>query len=158
MQELKNPDISIIVPVYNVEKYLPQCLESLINQTYANIEIICVNDGSTDNSLEILDKYAKRDSRIIVINQKNSGVSVARNAALKIISGKYLMFVDGDDWIELNNCETAYNLIEKYNADVVMWSYIREYPNKALKKTFHLMILYMKRNMCAKNYIEECSE
>ena len=86
--------VSIIVPVYNVEKYLSKCLESLINQTLKDIEIICVNDGSTDNSLSILKEYANKDSRIKIIDKQNEGVSVARNTGIEVATGEYLMFVD----------------------------------------------------------------
>ena len=98
--------ISVIVPVYNVEQYLPQCLDSIINQTYKNLEIICVDDGSPDNSGKILDEYAKKDKRIKVIHQENQGVSVARNTGLDNATGKYIGFVDPDDWIEADYYET----------------------------------------------------
>ena len=91
--------ISIIVPVYNTAPYLPQCLDSLVNQTYRDIEIICVNDGSTDNSPDILKAYAERDSRILVIHQENLGLSGARNKGLESARGEWVMFVDSDDWI-----------------------------------------------------------
>ena len=94
--------ISIIVPVYNLEKYLPRCLNSVCNQTYKNLEIILVDDGSTDKSSDICDNWAKKDSRIIVIHKKNGGVSSARNAGIKKATGEYIHFVDGDDWLELN--------------------------------------------------------
>lgn len=94
--------VSVIVPVYNVEDYLEQCLESIISQTFGNIEIICVDDGSTDRSGEILEKFAEADSRIIVIHKKNGGLSSARNAALSRVKGKYICFVDSDDWLESN--------------------------------------------------------
>ena len=94
---MNNPGISIVVPVYNAEKYLMHCLDSLINQTMQDIEIICVNDGSKDKSLTILEDYVKRDKRIVLLNQSNSGVSVARNNALKHVRGDYYMFVDSDD-------------------------------------------------------------
>lgn len=126
--------ISIIVPVYNVEKYLPQCLDSLINQTYQNIEIICVNDGSLDNSKNILEEYASGDRRIKIINQNNQGLSAARNTGMRVASGKYLMFVDSDDWIDLCTCEKAIFLAEKNNADLVFWSYSREYSDVSKKK------------------------
>ena len=96
------PKISVIVPVYKVEKFLPKCLESLINQTLKDIEIICINDGSPDNSLKILEEYAKKDSRIKIINQKNAGPSVARNNGMSAASGEYIGFVDSDDWIDLD--------------------------------------------------------
>lgn len=91
------PEISVIIPVYNVEKYLPECLESVTGQTYGNLEAVCVNDGSTDGSGEILKSYAARDARVIAINQKNSGVAAARNTALEASRGKYIAFLDADD-------------------------------------------------------------
>lgn len=126
--------ISIIVPVYNAEKYLGQCLESLLNQTYRDIEIVCVNDGSTDSSLELLKKYAQKDERVIVIDKNNEGVSLARNKALEVVQGEYLLFVDSDDWIEITTCNDALTEIQKENADVVMWSYVREFKDKVLPK------------------------
>lgn len=126
--------ISIIVPVYNAEEYLNQCLNTLVNQTYKNIEIICINDGSVDDSLDILFSYASKDSRVIVINKENTGVSDSRNVGIKNASGKYIMFVDSDDWIELNTCETAIESIELLNADIVMWSYISEGTNNSMHK------------------------
>lgn len=97
--------VSVIVPVYNVERYLERCLQSIINQTFTNIEIICVNDGSTDSSGKILEEYAKEDSRIIVISKENGGLSSARNAALPYVKSKFIYFVDSDDWIEKNALE-----------------------------------------------------
>lgn len=94
--------VSIIVPVYNVEKYLDKCLDSIINQTYKNLEIILINDGSTDNSSEICEKYAKIDNRIIVVNNINKGVSYARNCGIKLSTGKYILFVDSDDTVDIN--------------------------------------------------------
>lgn len=102
-----NPKISVIIPVYNVEKYLEKCLDSVINQTYKNLEIICINDGSPDNSHTILEEYAKKDERIIVINQENAGVSAARNHGLDIATGEYIAFVDSDDWLEPECYELA---------------------------------------------------
>ena len=107
MVELKAALLSVIIPVYNVEPYLEQCLDSVVNQTYKNLEIICINDGSTDNSLKILEKYQKKDKRIKVINQKNKGVSVARNAGLDVATGEYIAFVDSDDYLELNAYEES---------------------------------------------------
>lgn len=126
--------ISIIVPCYNVEEYLRQCLDSIVNQTYTNLEIICVNDGSTDNTLSILNEYASNDNRIAIVNQKNTGLSGARNAALKRSTGEYIVFVDSDDYIELNTCKIAINEIEKYNSDIVLWNYVKEYKNKSINK------------------------
>lgn len=128
------PLVSIIVPIYNTAKYLPKCLDSLINQSYKNMEIICVNNGSTDGSNEILENYKYKDNRIRIINTTNEGVSNARNEALKHIKGDYLMFVDSDDWIEIDTCQTVIKKVVKCNVDVVMWSYIREFSNKSLPK------------------------
>ena len=107
--------VSIIIPIYNVEKYLTKCIESVINQTYKNLEIILVNDGSTDNSKEIIDKYSLIDSRIKVINKKNGGLSEARNAGIEIAKGDYIGFLDSDDWIELNMYEKLYKYIKQEN-------------------------------------------
>ena len=93
--------ISIIIPIYNAEKYIERCINSLKNQTYKNIEIICINDGSTDNSLNILKRIAITDNRITIIEQENKGVSVARNKGIESAKGKYIMFLDADDWFEL---------------------------------------------------------
>lgn len=123
--------ISIIVPVFNIAEYLNKCLISLINQSYNRIEIICVNDGSSDNSLDILEKFSKRDSRIKIISQKNQGLSAARNTGISNAQGEYMVFVDGDDWADVNMCEIAYKTAKKTKADIVMWSYIKEYPNVA---------------------------
>lgn len=127
-----NMKISIILPVYNTEKYLEKCLDSLVNQSYKDIEIVCVNDGSTDQSLIILEKYALEDTRIVIVNKENGGLSSARNAGLEVIHGEYVMFVDSDDWIDTDTCEKALNAALSINADVVLWSYIREYPDKSL--------------------------
>lgn len=121
---MQNNDIkfSIIVPVYNVEKYLPKCLDSLVNQTYSNIEIICINDGSTYSSLKILEEYAKKDNRIKIINQENQGVSVARNEGIDNAIGDYILFVDADDWIEINTCDILNKKIEKNNLDLIIFN------------------------------------
>ncbi len=124
--------ISIIVPVYNVEAYLSKCLDSLINQTYQDLEIICVNDGSTDGSLGILQQYAVRDKRIKLITRENRGISVSRNEALENASGEYVMFVDSDDWISEQTCEKALNAIQANDCNLVLWSYIREFRDKSL--------------------------
>ena len=121
--------VSIIVPVYNVEKYLERCLDSLINQTLTNIEIVCINDGSTDNSGKILDDYAAKDNRIKVIHQNNAGQAVARNNGLKIANGNYINFVDSDDWVDLDFIEKLYNAAERNNADISSASIIRKRQN-----------------------------
>ena len=128
------PLISIIVPVYNAENYLEKCLGSLIKQAYGNIEIICVNDGSLDNSLSILQKFHEQDERIVIVNKKNEGVSVARNIALEKIKGDYLLFVDSDDWIEESTVEVALKTMLENNADLVMWPYVKEYKGSSVNK------------------------
>ncbi len=116
--------ISVIMPVYNMEKYLSQALESLINQTLEDIEIICIDDCSTDNSLKILKKYAARDKRIILLEQKeNLGQGIARNRALDIAKGEYIMCLDPDDWLELDACEICYNQISKNQNDFVIFNH-----------------------------------
>ena len=127
-----SPKISIIVPVYNVETYLADCLDSLVNQTMSDIEIICVNDGSNDGSLDVLKRYASHDERIILINQPNSGVSVARNKALKHVKGEYYMFVDSDDWLDLDACRVAYDNAIQNDADCLMFSYTKEFGNHSI--------------------------
>lgn len=114
----KSPLISIIIPVYNVEKYLKECLNSVVNQTYANLEIILVNDGSTDKSPQICDEFALQDSRIKVFHQKNSGVSSARNKGLDSVSGDFITFVDSDDTIEKEHIQNMVNLL-KDDTDIV---------------------------------------
>lgn len=112
--------ISIIIPIYNAEKYLDNCLNSLLNQTYKNIEIVCVNDGSTDNSINILNKYAKLDSRIKIFSQENKGPAAARNLGLRNIKGNFLMFCDADDSYTQNMCEHMLNAMISQNVDIVM--------------------------------------
>ena len=139
--------VSIIVPVYNVEDYLSQCIDSLINQTLKDIEIICVDDKSTDNSLNILKDYASKDSRIIILEQEiNQGQGVARNRALDVAKGDYIMFCDPDDWYELDACELAYNQISSNNNDMVLFSLNRYYEDSGdivKKNHFNLMKDYI---------------
>ena len=115
--------VSIIVPVYNMEKRLNKCLDSLINQTYKNIEIIVVNDGSMDHSLDIIREYQAKDSRINVINQRNMGISEARNNGLAIATGDYLCFADSDDYVELDMIEELVNKITTDKSDIVVCDY-----------------------------------
>lgn len=118
-----NKKISIIVPIYNVQEYIERALESIVNQTYNNLEIILINDGSTDSSLKICEKYEKTDKRIKLISQKNKGLSGARNTGLETATGEYIMFIDPDDTFELDACEKLYKAIEKTNADYVIANY-----------------------------------
>lgn len=128
------PTVSIIVPAYNVESYIQQCMDSILKQTYPNIEVICVDDGSTDASGEIIDRYAKADARILTIHVPNSGVASARNTALSYATGEYVTFVDGDDWIDTTTCEKAVLHAEAQHVDLVIWPYIREFPNHSAPK------------------------
>lgn len=121
--------ISIIVPAYNAEKYLSQCIESILTQTYSNLEIILVDDGSKDSTGNICDEYQKKDERIKVIHQLNAGVSKARNAGLDIATGKHVMFIDADDFYERNACEVLYNEISQKQADYVAGNYIHTNAN-----------------------------
>lgn len=116
--ELNKPLISVIVPVYNVEKYVGRCLTSITNQSYTNLEIIVVNDGSTDNSLSVCEAYAAKDNRIKLITQENRGLSGARNTGLKHYSGEYVTFVDSDDWIHRDMVVYLYNLLIRHNSDM----------------------------------------
>jgi len=117
------PKISVIIPAYNVEDYVAKCLDSIINQTYKNLEIIIVNDGSTDKSGEICERYAKKENRIILIHQENQGMSIARNNALDIATGEYIGFVDSDDWIEPDMYATLYDNIIAHDADISMCNF-----------------------------------
>ena len=110
--------ISVIVPIYNVEKYVNKCVGSIVNQTYTNLEIILVDDGSPDRCPEICDEWAKKDSRIKVIHKKNGGLSDARNAGMKIASGDYIAFVDSDDWIAPEMYERLLMAIKNDNSDI----------------------------------------
>ena len=115
--------ITVIVPVYNVENYLEKCLDSLINQTYKNLEIIVINDGSTDNSGEICQEYAQKDNRIVYIEKENGGLSDARNVGLDKMTGSYVTFIDSDDWVELDYVEILYKKIIEYQADIAVGNY-----------------------------------
>lgn len=121
--------ISVIVPIYNVEKYLTKCIESIINQTYENLEIILVDDGSPDNCPIICDEYAKRDSRVKVIHKKNGGLSDARNAGLDIATGEYIMFIDSDDFVEIDMMESMMNNMIDNNVDLVVCNIKYIYDN-----------------------------
>jgi len=123
---MKDIKISIIIPVYNVEKYLEQCLNSVVNQTLKDIEIICVNDGSTDNSKDILNEYAEKDSRIVIIDKKNAGLGAARNTGMEHVNGEYILFLDSDDWMDLEACESLYNYTLSHDSDLMIFK-IRPY-------------------------------
>lgn len=124
--------VSVIVPVYNSGKYIEKCIESIINQTYQNIEVLIVNDGSTDNSYSICNEYAKKDSRIKLFSIENSGVSYARNLGIENAQGKFITFVDSDDWIKSNMIDFAIEKQQQTNSDIIIWSCIKSYPNREI--------------------------
>lgn len=126
MKTIKNPLVSIIVPVYNGQRYLGECIDSILNQDYENIELIIVNDGSKDASSKIIDEYAKKDKRVKAIYQKNSGVSSARNNGINNANGEYITFVDADDYLEKNYVGYLCNLIVENDADISL----TPFPNK----------------------------
>ena len=138
MSNENNIKVSVILPVYNVGQYLKECLDTVINQTLKEIEIICINDGSTDNSLEILNEYAKKDDRFIVLSQENQGQGVARNKGVELAKGKYIQFVDPDDWIELNMLDNLYNFAEEHNSQIVKFDYFEynDYSGKCKQHDF----------------------
>lgn len=137
---VKNPKISIIIPVYNTEKYLKQCLNSLINQTYSNLEIICVNDGSTDGSLNILEDYSTLDKRVKVFTQENKGQSAARNFGIEKSTGDYLSFIDSDDWVYLTLYQTFVDMIQNHEKEIDIWMFnvasFVEGQNDIIQKVF----------------------
>lgn len=117
--------ISVVIPVYNVEQYLNRCVDSVLQQTYTNLEIILVDDGSPDNSPKICDSYAQVDKRIKVVHKKNGGLASARNAGMDVMSGKYLFFLDSDDWLEADGLERLYIVAEEQKVDFVRYRYYR---------------------------------
>ena len=130
------PLISIIIPVYNVEKYLEDSINSIIKQTYRNIEIICINDGSTDSSLQILESFAKRDKRIHIISQENYGASSARNARLKVATGKYVYFFDSDDILKEDALKLIIDELNRYQSDIVLFDGTSIYETTELEEKF----------------------
>ena len=128
--------ISVIVPIYKVEAYLPRCLDSIVNQTYRNLEIILVDDGSPDGCGAICDEYAKRDARIRVIHKKNGGVSSARNAGLDIMRGEYLMFVDPDDWISQDAVQVLYDRLIQDGSDMAVGKHTDAYEDGTQNDSF----------------------
>lgn len=135
LQADKFPEISLIVPVYNVEKYLDECLSSIAAQTFASFECIMVNDGSTDSSAEICTRFAKSDPRFILVTRTNGGLSAARNTGLENSNGKYIGFVDSDDWLDAEYLATLYSLITQHKADVAQVGYFREYDSFSRTKS-----------------------
>lgn len=148
---MKNPLVSIIVPVYNTERYIRECLNSLIQQSYSHIEIIAVDDGSTDNSLCLLKELSVKDSRLKVFSQPNQGVSAARNLALSKATGTYVMFVDADDWIDLSTIEECLQAIK--DADVC---FLHTYESLAIARC--LSYCSHKRSISQKKHVSNSSE
>ena len=148
-----NELISIIVPVYNCERFLDQCIESIIGQTYRNIEAILIDDGSTDSSPSICDRFSARDSRVRVFHIDNEGASAARNTGIEKASGDYIVFCDSDDWLELNAIERMHGVMTKYNTDLVLAGYTKysermqfNLSNHRLSKTW-LAIMEDRKNI-----------
>lgn len=134
VNEMKSsPKITVIVPVYNVEKYLHRCLDSIIQQTFNDIEILLVNDGSTDQSGHICDEYQAKDSRIKVFHKTNEGISATREYAVHLAKGDYIQFVDSDDWIDLDMLERLYNVAQNNEADIVACNFIEEYGDQSVR-------------------------
>lgn len=133
----KTPLISVIVPVYKVELYLIKCIESLLIQTYTNIEIVLVDDGSPDRCGYICDEYANKDNRITVIHKNNGGLSDARNSGLQIIKGEYVTFIDSDDFIMPNHIDVLYDLILKYHVDLSISNFVHYYAAKGKEIPTH---------------------
>ena len=160
--------ISVIIPVYNVEKYLKRCLDSVVNQTYKNLEIILIDDGSTDNSGKICDEYAQKDKRIIVIHKENGGLSDARNKGLDICTGDYISFIDSDDWVDLNYFDVLLKILLEYDVDVACCDYLRtskyeqnndvSIENTQIFRDEKILEIYLEKELisaCAKLYRKE---
>ena len=126
--------VSVIIPIYNAADYLRQCLDSVVKQTYRNIQIICIDAGSADGSVDILDEYMDRDVRIQCQHVENKGVAYSRNAGLDAAEGEYILFVDADDWMDEDTIEIALTEAKSTGAEIVMWPYCREYASKSLPK------------------------
>lgn len=130
--------LSVIIPVYDVEKYIRECLDSIVNQTYKNLQIILVDDGSTDSSGKICDEYAKKDSRITVVHQENQGAGAAKNTGLDLIKGEYFSIIDSDDYIDLSMYEKMVSLMNQYDSDIAQCLFIQNYKNKKIKSGIFL--------------------
>lgn len=122
--------ISVIIPIYNVSQFLKEALDSIVEQTYRDIEIICINDGSTDNSLKIIEEYAKKDTRIIIVSQENQGLYATRQNGIKIATGDYVVFMDGDDWLDRCACEKIVDLADNTHADIIQYGLVTEATDK----------------------------
>ena len=133
-KRMKTPFFSIILPIYNVEKYLDRCVESVVNQDFDDYEMILVDDGSTDNCPKICDNYAEKYPFVKVVHKRNGGLSSARNAGLEVASGKYVFWIDSDDWIQPNTFKTIYNALLKNSVDVLKINFYMQ-PSKQISKS-----------------------
>lgn len=149
--------ISVIVPIYKVEKYLKKCVESILEQTYSNLDIILVDDGSPDNCGDIMEKFRKKDERIRTIHQKNGGLSDARNSGIKIAKGKYIVCIDSDDWIEKNMIEVLYKDIIKTNSDISVCEFVEEddFQNILSTKKYNNEIIEFNSKEALKSLIKQ---
>lgn len=136
----RSPQVSVVIPVFNAERYLNQCVRSILDQTMENLEVILINDGSTDNSKTICDAFASSDSRVITLHLENQGVSNARNTGMDYAKGEFVMFLDSDDWVDHSTCQTTYEFAIKNQSDIVFWSWQKVSPNGNVKE------LYLERN------------
>jgi len=136
---MKEKKVSIVVPVYNVEKYLKKCLDSILSQNYKNLEVVVVDDGSTDNCGKICDEYAKKNKNLIVIHKQNGGITSAWLAGLEKVSGEYLTFIDSDDWIEPNSISSMVSKLEDRNADIAIFDYYDAYDKFRIPKKGNLL-------------------
>ena len=131
---MSNPTVSVIIPVYNAQEGIKQCLDSLLNQSFTDFEIILLNDGSTDNSLEVIKKYAADNDFIRVIDKENEGVAKTRNKGIQLANGKYIVFIDNDDFVDSDYLERFYNEIDQEQLDIVLGGYKR--VNQEMKTLF----------------------
>jgi len=138
--------VSIIIPIYNVERFLKRCLNSVINQSLEDIEIICINDGSTDNSLSIIKEFSENDSRIKTYNRTNHGLGASRNFGIRKALGEYILFVDSDDWIELDTCEKLFSVAKKNNLDILQGKF-NKVDDDGHKNSYHFFNSYPKNNV-----------
>ena len=143
--------VSVIIPVYNIEKYIVKCVKSVMEQSYKDLEIIIINDGSSDSSYELCMELAENDSRIKVISQKNSGLSKARNTGIDNANGEWIIFLDGDDWLDRYCIEKCLE-VSLASTDIVMFPYIREYPNNPRK----VELFSQNQKVFSKMEIEQC--
>jgi len=155
---MEQPKISVIIPIYNVDSYIAKCLESVINQSYKNLEIIIINDGSTDKTKDICEHYANTDNRIVLVNQNNQGISMARNKGLDMAAGEYIGFVDGDDWIDRDMYELLYKNLCKYDSDISMCKFVFINENgDLLYQRYDLQersVIYLENQEKMSNFIE----